>query len=163
MLKRIFLFSLLSLVLVLGAIIFFHFQFPYSVWVQSRLSNFVGYTNCPQDWSLGKLQKRPAWISSYNKELAARARRVFWKSVVLGPGARAHVAIHAVVESQVAMGEPAATAEALQRLVDQGMERHEAVHRVGQVVAELMHAAMTGAMNPLEVNDELARRVKELG
>jgi len=53
-----------------------------------------------------------------------------------------HAAIHAVVENQLAMriGPVAATVE---RLTRQGLDRHEAIHAVGAILAEEMHALMS--------------------
>ncbi len=52
------------------------------------------------------------------------------------PNARLHALLHVVVENQLASGEPAAVVEALERLVDGGLTRHEAIHAIGSVVME---------------------------
>jgi hypothetical protein len=52
--------------------------------------------------------------------------------------ARLHAAVHAVVENQLALGQPPHVRAALERLMAQGMTRHEAVHEVGTVVSELI-------------------------
>ena len=46
-----------------------------------------------------------------------------------------HVAIHVVVENQLAEGYAPAV-EALARLLGEGLDRHEAVHAIGAVLAE---------------------------
>ena len=48
----------------------------------------------------------------------------------------AHVTIHATIEAQIADGEPKETGEAVEALMRQGLARHEAIHRVGTVLAE---------------------------
>ncbi len=52
-----------------------------------------------------------------------------------GERLRLHVAIHSVVEAQLAEDEPPETAETLTRLLAEGLDRHEAVHAIGTVVA----------------------------
>jgi hypothetical protein len=55
--------------------------------------------------------------------------------------AKAHAALHAIVENQAATGF-GPTVRALARLQRQGLTRHEAVHAVGSVVSGFMFAAM---------------------
>ncbi|PKO21159.1 MAG: hypothetical protein CVU38_16230 [Chloroflexi bacterium HGW-Chloroflexi-1] len=45
-----------------------------------------------------------------------------------------HVMIHGTVENQIAIGDPPETAHTVEALVQHGLSRHEAVHRVGSVV-----------------------------
>ncbi|MEZ4316424.1 MAG: DUF1841 family protein [Myxococcota bacterium] len=47
-----------------------------------------------------------------------------------------HAALHAVIETQIATGEPAITRATLARLQDEGLKRHPAVHALMQVFAE---------------------------
>ena len=54
------------------------------------------------------------------------------------PSTRLHAAIHVVVESQLALGEPV-VGQAIARLRREGLRRHEAIHAVGSVVAEQLH------------------------
>ena len=53
---------------------------------------------------------------------------------IQSPRARLHAAIHAVVENQIAISEPAVL-EAMARLRAQGLTRLDAIHAVGSVVA----------------------------
>ena len=56
---------------------------------------------------------------------------------------RMHAAIHVTVEIQLAEGlEP--TVRAMERLLEQGLARHDALHAIGSVVAEQMVAAVQG-------------------
>lgn len=49
---------------------------------------------------------------------------------------RVHVAIHVVVETQLQQGEPAITGRTLKRLMSRGMQRHKAIHLIGDVVSD---------------------------
>lgn len=51
------------------------------------------------------------------------------------PKPRLHAAIHVIVESQVATGGAHPAAAVLARLMEEGLDRHEAVHAVGSVLA----------------------------
>jgi hypothetical protein len=47
-----------------------------------------------------------------------------------------HVTVHQTVENQIATGDPPETAQTVEALMQAGLSRHEAVHRVGSVVLE---------------------------
>ena len=53
------------------------------------------------------------------------------------PNARVHAAIHVTVENQLAQ-QYAPTVHALDRLVREGLSRHEAIHAIGGAVATQM-------------------------
>ena len=55
------------------------------------------------------------------------------------PNARLHATIHVVVENQVALGEEIPVRRTLQRLQSEGLDRHDAVHAVGSVLAKHMY------------------------
>jgi hypothetical protein len=43
------------------------------------------------------------------------------------------VMAHVVVENQVALGEVTSVPETLDRLMDEGLDRHEAIHAIGSI------------------------------
>ena len=64
---------------------------------------------------------------------------------VKGLGERVHALFHAVIENQVALANPAAAPRALQRLQQEGLTRHEALHAIGAVLARhIGHARPPG-------------------
>ncbi|HEX9819887.1 MAG TPA: hypothetical protein VGD07_09770 [Methylomirabilota bacterium] len=46
-----------------------------------------------------------------------------------------HAAIHVIVENQVAMGDELPVRRVLERLRREGLDRHEAIHAIGSVLA----------------------------
>ncbi len=54
----------------------------------------------------------------------------------------AHAYFHLVVENQIALGQPPEVALAVQRLVRNGRDRHEAIHAVGYVLAGELHTIL---------------------
>jgi hypothetical protein len=69
---------------------------------------------------------------------------------------RIHAALHAIVERQLAEGHPGAAA-ALQRLMDEGLDRHAAIHSIGSLVASGVHSALNGTpFDPDRYDRELA-------
>jgi hypothetical protein len=52
------------------------------------------------------------------------------------PNERVHAVFHVIVENQVLLGDEMPVAETLDRLMEEGLDRHEAIHAVGSVLAE---------------------------
>jgi Domain of unknown function (DUF1841) len=59
------------------------------------------------------------------------------------PNAQLHAIIHAVVEAQIATGDELPVQRTLQRLMAEGLDRHDALHAIGAVLAEHIHGIMT--------------------
>jgi hypothetical protein len=60
--------------------------------------------------------------------------------IPLPKSARAlHAAIHTIVENQLALGEQETVRETLQRLLDDGLTRHDALHAIGATLAERIY------------------------
>lgn len=70
-----------------------------------------------------------------------------------GASVNAHAAIHAAVETQIALDTPSVRA-ALGRLRGQGLSRHDAVHAIGSVLAEHMHELLTSGQPATEEANE---------
>src|SRR5207244_11353446 len=72
-------------------------------------------------------------------ELWERAAELADQEVdVSGTNPFLHVAVHSMIEQQIAGGTPAEVNQALSRLVKAGVDRHEAIHRIAGLLSELM-------------------------
>lgn len=60
------------------------------------------------------------------------------------PNEEAHASFHLIVENQIAMGEETPVAATLQRLMREGLTRHDAVHAVASVLTEHIHGLLGG-------------------
>jgi hypothetical protein len=71
-----------------------------------------------------------------------------------------HAMAYVVVENQVALGEATPVPETLDRLMDEGLDRHEAVHAIGSIlmrmVFEAVHKPDDGGDINAQYNRELA-------
>jgi hypothetical protein len=71
--------------------------------------------------------------------------------------------MHVVVETQAALGGATPVAEAIQRLMQEGLNRHEAVHAVGSILAEhLWDASRAETDPPADLEAAYFQAVREL-
>ena len=54
------------------------------------------------------------------------------------PNAGVHAAMHSIVETLIALGDETPARRTAQRLVDEGLDRHEAIHAIGSALVEFM-------------------------
>ena len=78
----------------------------------------------PEDWLALDESERIRLIERYHRPAG-----------VIRLSERVHALFHAVIENQLALAEPAAAPRALQRLRQQGLTHHEALHAIGAVLA----------------------------
>lgn len=60
--------------------------------------------------------------------------------------ARVHATIHVIVENQLLLGDETPVAAAVARLMGEGLDRHEAIHAVGSVLAGHLFGMVKGPM-----------------
>jgi hypothetical protein len=62
---------------------------------------------------------------------------------------------HATVETQVAMGDETPARRTLERLMAEGLDRHQAVHAIGMVLMEHIYDILRGPDPDLESDPNL--------
>jgi hypothetical protein len=95
------------------------------------------------DWLQTDEGERIALVSSYHRR----------KKIQL-PNAQLHAVIHVVVENQLALGETVVV-ETLARLQREGLNRHDALHAIGSVLAADLYELMQESS---EATDDAYRR-----
>ena len=83
-----------------------------------------------------------AWLALDEDERVLLVKEFHRRSRERAPNAILHASMHVVVENQIAMGESPPVTETLERLISEGLDRHEAIHAVASVLAEHMYALM---------------------
>src|SRR5262249_34865928 len=61
------------------------------------------------------------------------------RAVIRLPNVTAHAVIHAVIESQIALGDELPVRRTRERVMSEGLDRHDAIHAIGSVLAMHMH------------------------
>ena len=68
------------------------------------------------------------------------------------PNVAAHAVVHAIVENQLALGEPVVVAT-FARLRGEGLDRHDAIHAIGSVLAGQLHSLLTNPESQEQPNE----------
>lgn len=78
------------------------------------------------------------------------------------PNTTVHAIMHVIIENQVAQGDELPVRRAIERLMGEGLDRHEAVHAVGSVLAaHLTDTLKAGAANNAAYNAAVERLTAE--
>jgi hypothetical protein len=94
----------------------------------------------PEAWNALDEQEQIDLVMEYHRRARIRV-----------PRAKAHAAIHVMVENQIALGDEIPVARTVQRLMSEGLDRHDAVHAVGSVLAGHMNDLLRrGELKPGE-------------
>jgi hypothetical protein len=79
------------------------------------------------------------WGSLDEGEQIELVRQYHRRAGIKLPNALVHATIHTVVENQIALGDETPVRRTFDRLQAEGLNRHEAIHAVGLVLAEHMY------------------------
>ena len=77
----------------------------------------------PEEWQSMDEQERLDLVESFHRRARIRV-----------PNAKVHAVIHVIVENQFALGDELPVKRTVQRLMSEGLDRHDAIHAVGSVL-----------------------------
>ena len=87
----------------------------------------------PEQWQSLDEQEQIQLVEDYHR----RAR--------IGlPNLKVHAIFHVIVEKQILLGDETPVRRTVQRLMSEGLDRHDAIHAVGSVLAAHVHDLVTG-------------------
>ena len=87
----------------------------------------------PSDWLATDEQERLDLVGDYHRRAGIRV-----------PKARLHATIHVVVENQIALGDDLPVRRTAERMMAEGLDRHQAIHAIGSVLATFLHELASG-------------------
>ena len=70
--------------------------------------------------------------------------------------------MHVVVENQVAMGDEYPAKSVLERLMREGLDRHQAIHAISQLLAEEIFHVLKRKTGETEINARYIERLNRL-
>ena len=101
------------------------------------------------------------WLGNDERTRLALVREYHRRDGFESPDERLHAAIHVVVEDQLAMGE-VVVVETMERLRRAGLNRHETVHAIGSVLAELIVNVLSERTNQEDIADSYTDALRAL-
>ena len=101
----------------------------------------------PDEWNEVDESERILLVQRYHRRKHIRL-----------PNEVLHATIHAIVENQVAMGDKLNVAATVDRLMSEGLNRHEAIHAIGSVLAERLYTVLGGGATAARATPEATER-----
>jgi hypothetical protein len=87
----------------------------------------------PEEWNAADEQECIQLIVQYHEE----------EGIEL-PNSVVHATLHTLIENQAALGSETPVAAAIERLMGEGLDRHDAIHALGSVFMEVYFPVMRG-------------------
>lgn len=103
-----------------------------------------------------------AWLELDESERKLLVIRYHRRQRIRLPNETVHALIHVIVENQVALGDEYPVKAVLVRLMNEGLDRHEAIHAIGSVLSETFFGAMSGESAAKDLNEEYLEKLKTL-
>jgi hypothetical protein len=103
-----------------------------------------------------------AWLALDESERIDRVIAYHRRTRVRLENAKVHAVAHVIVENQIALDEPPLAAAVLARLMDEGLDRHDAVHAIGSIVFRVMFDALREPGGKPDLNAQYRRELATL-
>jgi hypothetical protein len=87
------------------------------------------------------------WLELDEQERIDLVRDYHRRAGISLPNETMHATMHAIVEAQIALGGETPAGRVAQRLIGEGLDRHDAIHAIGMVLAEHLNN-MLKSMRP---------------
>ena len=85
----------------------------------------------PEEWKALDETERQILVEEYHRRARIRL-----------PNSTIHAILHVIVENQITEGDELPVKATLERLMKEGLDRHEAIHAIGTVLSGFMFDAM---------------------
>jgi hypothetical protein len=93
------------------------------------------------------------WGSLGEGEQIEFVRQYHRRAKVKLPNANLHAVIHTIVENQIKLGDKTPVRRTIDRLQVEGLDRHDAIHAVGSILAEHMYDLIKSASDKKTVQN----------
>lgn len=103
-----------------------------------------------------------AWLA-LDESLRISAAETYHRNAKIKlPNVKVHAIMHAVVENQLALGQPDMVRYVFARLRSEGLTRHDAIHAIGSVVAGQMFSLLKEGQTPDNTPQAYAEKLGRL-
>jgi len=105
----------------------------------------------PDEWLSLDEQERLILVEDHHSEAGVEL-----------PNEKLHAVLHAIVENQIAEGDGLPVRATLDRLVAEGLDRHEAVHAIAGVLAEFVFSILGDGAAEADGKEKYYRKLEKL-
>lgn len=105
----------------------------------------------PKEWLEMDEDRRVQIVLDYHREARIHIPKPY-----------VHAVIHTIVENQAALGDETPVEQTLRRLMDEGLDRHEAIHAVGSVLINYVWDLVHGGGRSTDTSDPNAAYFEEV-
>jgi len=102
------------------------------------------------------------WLALDEAERIALAEDYHRRAGIRLPKVQVHAAIHATVETQAALADETPVRRTLDRLMSEGLDRHDAIHAIGSVLMDLVYDVTNDPDEHADPNAHYFAAVEEL-
>ena len=92
------------------------------------------------------------WLELDEHERIELVRDYHRRARIHLPNEKLHATLHAIVEAQIALGDETPAGRIAQRLIGEGLDRHDAIHAIGMVLAEHLYDVLKTAKSDMDPN-----------
>jgi len=92
------------------------------------------------------------WLTLDEQERINLARGYHRRARIRTPNDEMHALFHAIVEAQIALADATPAQRTAERLMEEGLNRHEAIHAIGSVLSEHMYDIIKTPQPPGDPN-----------
>ena len=92
------------------------------------------------------------WLELDEHERIELVRDYHRRARIRLPNEKLHATLHAIVEAQIALGDETPAGRIAQRLIGEGLDRHDAIHAIGMVLAEHIYDVLKTAKSDTDPN-----------
>jgi hypothetical protein len=103
-----------------------------------------------------------SWLALDESERTGLVVRYHRRQRIRLPNETVHAAIHVIVENQAALGDAFPARAVLFRLMNEGLDRHEAIHAIGAVLSKTLFTAVSGENLDGDLNAGYVEELKSL-
>jgi hypothetical protein len=103
-----------------------------------------------------------AWLALDESERMRLVARYHRRQRIRLPNETIHAAAHVIVENQIALGDAFPAKAVLFRLMNEGLDRHEAIHAIGSVLSETLFAVLSKDDEDGDPNAAYVEKLKSL-
>jgi hypothetical protein len=102
------------------------------------------------------------WLALDESERIEAVKKYHRRQRIRLPNQNVHALVHTIVENQVALGDEYPAKSVLARLMTEGLDRHEAIHAIGSVLAGQIFDALKHQALTEDLNAEYIEKLKRL-